>query len=102
MDESKPVVVIDLPRGDIYKLEGEVRVNITVSDPDGVSSYSWGVFAQNGSPLGLGGNVGCGNSGQCNSSEEFEAKLTGQFFIGVDALDAKGNTVREVKQIYVN
>ena len=78
-----------------------MEFRIVVSDPDGVSSFTWGLFAQNASPLGLGGEKNCGNSGQCDASGEFEAQLTGQFFLGVDAADSKGNVVREVKQLYV-
>jgi len=98
---SGPVVVISLPDGDTYKTGDKVKFDITVSDPDGVKSFTWGVFTQNQSPVGLGGDKGCGNATQCTLSDKFEAKLPGIFFLGVDALDTAGNTVREVKQIYV-
>jgi hypothetical protein len=66
-----------------------------------VGTFTWGVFAQNKSPLGLGGDKNCGNATQCELSGEFEAKLPGQFFLGVDAVDGKGNTHQEIKQLYV-
>jgi hypothetical protein len=94
-------VLIDIPSGDEYGLGDNVEFNITVSDPDGVASFTWGVFAQNGSPVGLGGDRNCGGSNQCTLSDKFETKLTGIFFLGVDAVDSKGNTIREIKQIYV-
>jgi hypothetical protein len=97
---SGPAVVFDLPDGDTYGTGDDVEFKIIVSDPDGVRSFTWGVFAQNGSPL-FGGDKNCGNSQQCDVSDEFEATLSGQFFFGVDAVDSQGNTAREVKQLYV-
>lgn len=96
-----PTVLIDIPSGDKYGLGDDVKFNITVTDSDGVRSFTWGVFAQNGSPVGLGGDRDCGGASQCTLSDEFETKLTGIFFLGVDAVDTQGNTVREIKQIYV-
>ncbi|MEW5956959.1 MAG: hypothetical protein AB1801_04490, partial [Chloroflexota bacterium] len=96
-----PQVVIEFPDGDTYGLEEDVKVIITVRDSDGVGSFTWGVFAQNGSPLGLGGDRNCGGSTECRIDEEFETKLTGQFFVGVDAVDSAGNKTREIKQLYV-
>jgi hypothetical protein len=96
-----PQVIIDLPDGDTFGLADDVRVVITVRDSDGVGSFTWGIFAQNGSPLGLGGDHNCGGVTECGTNEEFETKLTGQFFVGVDAVDSKGNKTREIKQLYV-
>ncbi len=96
-----PAVLIDIPTGDEYALNQEVRFNITVTDPDGIRSFTWGVFAQNGSPVGLGGERGCGGALQCDLSDKFDTKLVGIFFLGVDAVDNQGNTTREIKQIYV-
>lgn len=98
---SGPVVIINIPGGDEYGLGDKVKFNITVTDPDGIQSFTWGVFAQNVSPVGLGGEKGCGGATQCDLSDQFEAQLPGIFFLGVDALDSQGNTVREVKQIYI-
>ena len=98
---SGPTVLIELPSGDTYGLEDDVKFRIVVTDPDGVNSFSWGLFAQNGSPLGFGGERNCGGSNSCDLSDEFKAKLTGQFFLGVDTIDSKGNATREIKQLYV-
>lgn len=98
---SGPTVIINIHTGDEYALDQDVKFTITVSDPDGVKSFTWGVFAQNGSPVGLGGERNCGGANQCDLSDDFKTKLTGIFFLGVDALDSKGNTIREIKQIYV-
>jgi hypothetical protein len=98
---SVPVVIIQLPDGDTYSLNDNVRIIVIVQDPDGVKEFEWGVFAQNGSPTGLGDRKGCGNLAECRLEDEFETKLTGQFFIGVDAVDALGNDIRQVVQLYV-
>jgi len=95
------VVVINLQNGDEYGIGDKVKFTITVTDPDGIQGFTWGVFAQNVSPVGLGGEKGCGGSTQCDLSDEFKAQLPGTFFLGVDALDTQGNTVREIKQIYI-
>jgi hypothetical protein len=94
-------VVIELPDGDTYGLEEDVKLIVTVRDSDGVTSFSWGVFAQNGSPVGIGGDRNCGGAGECRIDDEFETRLIGIFFIGVDAVDTKGNEIREIKQLYV-
>ena len=78
-----------------------MKIIFVVRDPDGVNSFTWGVFAQNGSPLGLGGEHNCGGATECGTNEKFETKLTGQFFVGVDTVDTKGNKTREIRQLYV-
>jgi hypothetical protein len=92
--------VIDLPSGDRFSIGDEVRVRITVSDPDGVSTFDWGVFTENRTSV-QGGERNCGNATHCELEEEFEAQLPGAFQIGVEAKDATGATTIEVKQIYV-
>jgi hypothetical protein len=93
--------VIEFPGGDKYGLNDDVQVIITVRDPDGVTEFEWGVFAQNKSPLGLGGHQSCGGATECRIEEEFETKLPGQFHVGVEARDTKGEGVTEIKQLYV-
>jgi hypothetical protein len=94
-------VIIELPDGDTYGSGDKVKLVITVRDPDGVDEFSWGVFAQNGSPTGLGDDQDCRNATECKIETDFNAALTGQFFIGVDAMDALGNKVREIVQLYI-
>jgi len=95
-----PDVVIELPGGDQYGIGDEVRVRITVTDPDGVGAFEWGVFTQNNVSV-TGGDRNCGNSTSCSIEEEFDAALPGIFQIGVEAKDGKGAGTIEVKQIYV-
>ncbi len=97
---SGPAIVIDLPDGDTFNTGDEVRVRIIVSDPEGVSTFTWGVFTENGTPV-IGGDRGCGNSTQCEIEEEFEAQLPGAFRVGVEALDRNGQKSIEVRSIYV-
>jgi hypothetical protein len=95
-----PQIVIELPSGDKFGMGDEIKVNIRVSDSDGVRSFKWGVFTQNGVAV-KGGDRNCGNGSSCGTEEEFEAVLDGTFQIGVEAEDAQGNKSIEKKQIYV-
>ena len=92
--------VIELPDGDRVNVGDDVRVIITVRDPDGVSSFKWGIFTENNVAI-KGGDSGCGNVTECRTDEEFEAVLPGAFQIGVEAVDSKGTKSIEAKQIYV-
>jgi hypothetical protein len=97
-------VGISLPGGSNYDQNEGVRVVITVSDADGVSGLTWGVFTQNLTPL-IGGNHNCGNSAQCNTEVSFNATVPGggtAYIFGVDASDTKGNTHREISELYVH
>jgi hypothetical protein len=89
-----------LPDGDKFGMGDEVKVIITVSDPDGVNFFKWGVFTQNNVAI-KGGDRNCGNAGSCGTDEEFEAVLDGTFQIGVEAEDSQGKRSIETKQIYV-
>lgn len=97
---SGPTIVIDLPDGDTFRNGDRVRVRITVSDPEGVSKFSWGVFTENRTAI-AGGNRDCGNATQCEIQEEFKAQLPGAFQIGVEALDAQGHKAIDTRSIYV-
>ncbi len=92
--------MIELPNGDQYGVGDEVEVRITVTDPDGVGAFEWGVFTQNNVAV-KGGDRDCGNSTSCSIQEKFDAALPGIFQIGVEAKDATGVGTIEVKQIYV-
>jgi hypothetical protein len=89
-----------LPDGDRFGVGDDVRVIITVRDPDGVASFEWGIFTENNVPV-EGGERGCGNATECRIEEEFEAVLAGAFQVGVEAIDSKGTKTIEVKQIYI-
>lgn len=99
---SGPTVVISLPDGDTYNQNDKVNFTITVSDPDGVATFTWGVFTENQSPVGLGDDKNCGNGNECSLSGNFKAKLTGRFIFGVDAIDTKGNKTRTIQGMYVS
>lgn len=97
---SGPTVIIDLPDGDTYGVGDTVKLNITVTDPNGVSDFEWGIFTENKTAV-LGGDKGCGNAVECKISEEFEAELPGAFQIGVEAKNAQGQKTTHVTQLYV-
>jgi hypothetical protein len=97
---SGPQIVIELPDGDRFDKGDDVRVVITVRDPDGVASFEWGIFTENNVSV-KGGNHSCGNATECRREEKFEAVLSGAFQVGVKAVDSQGNRSIEVKQIYV-
>ncbi len=96
-----PTVVVELPGGDTYTIGEEVKVIITVTDPDGVGKFGWEVFAENGSPLGIGDDENCGGSTQCRIESEFDAQLAGAFQLGAEAEDNLGNKTIEIKQLFV-
>ncbi len=96
-----PVVTVNLPNGNEYRLHDKVTVIITVSDPDGVSSFTWGIFSQNRTSL-AGDTKECGRATSCEIEAKFEAKLAGQFAVGVEAVDTQGQkTQTNAAQIYV-
>lgn len=95
-----PQIVIELPDGDRFGVGDDVRVIITVRDPDGVANFEWGIFTENNVSV-KGGERGCGNATECRIEEEFEAVLAGTFQVGVEAVDTKGTKTIEVKQIYI-
>ncbi|MDX1521947.1 MAG: hypothetical protein R3264_10000, partial [Anaerolineae bacterium] len=95
-----PIVIIELPNGDKYSLDDEVKLIITVRDSDGVKNFDWGVFAQNGTPL-VDGGKDCGNSSECRTDREFKTPLEGDFQIGVEAFDSTGQKTIQISQIYV-
>ena len=99
---SGPAIVIEMPGGDTYRTGDDVRLIITVSDPDGVGAFSWGVFTENKVLLpGIGGDQDCGNAPSCRIEESFNAALPGAFQIGVEALDGIGTKGIQVVQLYV-
>ncbi len=89
-----------MPNGDTYGVGDEVELIITVRDADGVGTFSWGVFTENKTGL-TGDDVECNNATECRIEEKFNTQLPGSFQIGVEAIDAKGEGVIEIKQLYV-
>ncbi len=97
---SAPTVIIELPNGDTYGIGDNVKLIITVRDPDGIGAFSWGVFTENKVGL-VGDEINCNNATECRVEEEFTTKLAGAFQIGVEVKDTKGEGKIEIKQLYV-
>ncbi len=94
-------VIITLPDGNSYPKSGQVKVIYTIRDTDGVTSFVWGLFTQNLTPLN-GGEVLCHNTPECIYEETINlSSITGTFIIGVDAVDFTGQIEREIAEIYV-
>jgi hypothetical protein len=95
-------VIIELPKGNTFDRNDQVKVVIIVRDPDGVTSFTWGVAAQNQALLPVGGDKACNGAAECRTEEEFDASVpSGTYIIGADAVDTKGATTRGVGEIYV-
>lgn len=98
---SKPDVIVELPDGDVFSSGEEVKIVFIVRDPDGVDSFTWGIFLQNLTPL-VGGDEFCGGATECRLEvEENAPPLTGTYIVGADAVDVHGNTARGTSAIYV-
>lgn len=96
-----PDVIIELPKGNTYDPGDDITLVIIVRDPDGVVSFTWGVFTQNQTPL-VGGEQQCGNAPECRIQEELTAPpISGTYLAGADAVDTKGALKRGVGEIYV-
>jgi hypothetical protein len=82
-------------------MEDEFEVKFIVRDPDGVSSFTWGIFTQNQVSL-KGGKIDCHNATECVHEEEVSSPpYRGTFIIGADAVDSKGQTSRGIGEIYI-
>ena len=86
--------------GNNYHTGDKVKIKIVVRDPDGVTSFTWGIFTQN--QVGLkGGDKKCNGATECSTHIEESIPIPGTFIIGADAVDTKGNTNRGLGEIYV-
>jgi len=97
---SKPEVYVELPDGNTHDKGDEFEVRFIIRDPDGVESFTWGIFTQNQTSL-IGGTEQCGNRIECVHEEEVASPLPGVFIIGADAVDSKGQTARGIGEIYI-
>jgi len=96
-----PQVDVQLEGGNKYDVGEKVKIKIVVWDPDGVTSFTWGIFTQN--QVGLkGGDKKCNGATECSTHIEESIPIPGTFIIGADAVDTKGNTNRGLGEIYVN
>jgi hypothetical protein len=96
-----PQVDVQLSDGNSYDVGEKVKIKIVVRDPDGVSSFTWGIFTQNQVPL-KGGDKNCNGATECSTHIEEGIPIPGTFIIGADAVDTKGNTNRGLGEIYVD
>jgi hypothetical protein len=95
-----PKVDVQLEDGSNYHVGEKVKIKIVVWDPDGVDSFTWGIFTQN--QVGLkGGDKKCNGATECSTHIEESIPIPGTFIIGADAVDTKGNTNRGLGEIYV-
>jgi hypothetical protein len=78
-----------------------VKIIFIVRDPDGVKSFTWGIFTQNQVSL-KGGEKECHGAKECSKEVKESVPIKGTFIVGADALDTKGKTSRGVGEIYVN
>lgn len=96
-----PEVIVQLPDGNTFDPGDGFTMIIIVRDPDGVTSFTWGVFTQNQTPL-VGGEQKCGGATECRFDDKFDAPpISGTYLAGADAVDTKGATSRGVGEIYV-
>ncbi|MBN1217325.1 MAG: hypothetical protein JXM69_00230, partial [Anaerolineae bacterium] len=96
-----PQVIVELPNGNTFDTGDKVKMVFIVLDPDGVASFTWGIFTQNQVPL-VGGDKSCGGATECRLEKEESASVPGTFIVGADAVDTKGNKSRQVGEIYVH
>jgi hypothetical protein len=82
----------------------DIKFDIVVYDPDGVKTFTWGVFTLNNTPLPIGGDKDCGGATECRHEVETEAPpIRDTYKVGVDAVDNAGKSSRGfVGEIYVN
>jgi len=95
-----PQVDVQLTDGNKYDVGEKIKIKIVVWDPDGVKSFTWGIFTQNQVSL-KGGDKNCNGATECSTHIEERIPIPGTFIIGADALDSKGNANRGLGEIYV-
>lgn len=95
-------VIVELPEGNEFDTEDEVKIVFVVRDPNGVSNFQWGIFTQNLTPL-KSGNKECGGATECRQEVREDAPgIPGTFIVGADAVNTKGQTKRGISEIYVH
>jgi hypothetical protein len=95
------VVIVELPDGQEFSTDDQVKIVFIVRDPGGVREFTWGIFTQNQTSL-KGGKQSCNGSTECRLEVEEDAPpFEGTFIVGADAIGSSGNTVRGIGEIYV-
>jgi hypothetical protein len=99
--KAKTDIVIELPEGNTYDAGDKFKIVFIVKNPDGVWSFTWGIFLQNLTPL-IGGEKVCHNAPECTHVEEVVAPpLTGSYIVGADVAKSNGEIERGIGEIYV-
>jgi hypothetical protein len=94
---------VELPGGNDYNKGDDIKMVIVVRDPDGVNTFTWGIFMQNQSPLPIGGTESCNGSAECRAEVKASPPVAGTYLIGVDAIDGTGErSTGFVGEVYVN
>ncbi len=94
-------MVIEYPNGTKFSPGEKVKLVFIVRDPNGVTSFTWGIFTQN--QVGLkGGDKACGGATECvEEIQENAPPVTGTYIVGADAVNVNGVKKRGVGEIYV-
>ncbi len=99
---SSTVVTIELPDGDQFSPDDDVKIVFVARDPGGVREFTWGIFTQNLTSL-KGGTHNCNGQTECRLEiKETVPPVTGTYIVGADAIGSDGKTVRGTGAIYVN
>jgi hypothetical protein len=95
-------VIVELPDGNEFSTDDEVKINFIVTDPNGVSKFEWGIFTQNQTPL-KNGKKDCGGATDCRVEvRENAPPLPGTYIVGADAVSSNGATKRGIGEIYIS
>ena len=99
---SETTVSVELPDGQEFGTDDEVKLVFVVRNPNGVKEFTWGIFTQNLTSL-KGGNHNCSGATECRLEiEENAPPIPGTYIVGADAIGADGKMVRGIGEIYVH
>jgi uncharacterized delta-60 repeat protein len=93
-------VVIELPPKENYQVNQIIPFTITVANNLGLDRFEWGVFKEI-SPIGVGGTQNCFGATECEITASFSPPVTGNYQIGVVALDMIGNSSVQSRSLVV-
>jgi len=94
-------VIVELPDGNTFDTDEEIRFVFVVTDPGGVKEFTWGIFTQNQTSL-KGDKHDCGGATECRLEiKESAPPIEGTYIVGADALSVSGKTTRGIGEIYV-
>lgn len=95
-------ISVQFPDGNEVKAGDKIKIVFVVSDPSGVSAFSWGIFTQNKTSL-KSGSKDCGGATECRKEIKEEVpNLEGALIAGVDARNVNGQTKVGTGEFYVH